>query len=151
MKFENNWKNKTLAILENDIWEEPDTSNPLILACHRLRKKQLKDFSIGDLSLMIGHNMGLFFLVPLAYEELKRDFLVKGYYWQLIYSVLVSRDDYSSKINYWRSEKENWRLICKLFKENQEQFKGKGSQTDPIYRWNQSMLDSFRWFEEING
>ena len=45
-KFENNWIDKTLEILENKVWEKPDYESYLVTTCYELRKKQLKEF--GD-------------------------------------------------------------------------------------------------------
>lgn len=66
MKFENNWKSKSLENLEKDIWSplHKDENSYLIQTCHKLRKKQLKDFEIEDLRIMIGQNIGLNFLIP---------------------------------------------------------------------------------------
>ena len=69
MKFENNWKHKTLENLENSNWGEPKFDSHLVITCHKLRKKQLKDFEIEDLRIMIGQNIGLKFLIPIAIEN----------------------------------------------------------------------------------
>ena len=56
MKFENNWKHKSLESLEKETWLplNRDEGSYLIQTCHSLRKKQLKDFEIEDLRIMIG-------------------------------------------------------------------------------------------------
>ncbi|WP_457618472.1 contact-dependent growth inhibition system immunity protein [Lutibacter sp.] len=137
MKFENNWKNKSLENLEKDIWDEPEYSSHLVTTCHKLRKKQLKDFDIEDLRIMIGQNIGLKFLIPLAIEKLKQNILAEGdlYEGDLLKSVLTSEPDY------WKEEKENWLLICTLFNEKKVQ----------LDYTNKDLFQSFKKFEKING
>lgn len=137
MKLENNWKNKSLENLEKDVWDKPEYSSYLVTTCHKLRKKQLKDFNIEDLRIMIGQNIGLNFLIPLAFEELKQNILVEGDFYEgdLLQSVLTS------EIDYWKTEKVNWSLIVNLFKEKRDELD-----------YNQKELfDSFKNFEKING
>ena len=113
-KFENNWKNKTLEILENKVWEKPNYESYLISTCHELRKKRLNDFEIEDLRIMIGQNIGLEYLIPLALEYLNQNILAEGDYYKgdLLKSVLNSDE------NYWKSEKENWKKMCSIFEIN---------------------------------
>lgn len=137
MKFENNWKNKSLENLEKNIWNEPEYSSHLVTTCHKLRKKQLKDFDIENLRIMIGQNIGLYFLIPLALEKIKQNILVEGDFYEgdLLKSVLTSETDY------WKREKENWSLTCNLFKENRDKFDFN----------HKDILNSFKDFEKING
>lgn len=111
MKLENNWKSKTLENLEKDVWMEQGYTSRLMATCHRLRKKLLKDFAVEDLRVMIGQNIGLNYLIPLAIEELRKDILVEGnlYKGDLLMNIL------KSEIDYWKIEKENWLIIINLF------------------------------------
>jgi hypothetical protein len=52
-KFENNWLSKTLENLEKGYWGEPEEKSYLVTTCHKLRKKQLKDFETEDLRIMM--------------------------------------------------------------------------------------------------
>ena len=81
-KYENNWRDKSLENLEKDYWGEPDIESHLVKTCHQLRKKPLREFAIEDLRIMIGQNIGLKFLVPLALEKLKQDILAEGDYYE---------------------------------------------------------------------
>lgn len=74
----NFWKNRTLEELENDSWEEPNYSSNLIRTCHQLRKKELSKFTIEDLRIMIGQNIGLLYLVPIGLEKLNEDIFASG-------------------------------------------------------------------------
>jgi len=138
MKFVNNWKNKSLENLEKDIWNKPDEhSSHIATTCHKLRKKQLKDFEIEDLRIMIEQNIGLNFLIPFAIEALKQNILAEGDFYKgdLLKSVLTS------ETVYWKSEKENWQLICDLFNEKKEHLD---------YN-NKELFQSFKKFEIIHG
>lgn len=137
MKLENNWKNKSLENLEKDVWSEPEYLSHLVTTCHKLRKKQLKDFDIEDLRIMIGQNIGLRFLIPIAFEELKQNILAQGDFYEgdLLKSVLTCETDY------WKMDKENWSLIVNLFKEKR----------DKLDFNHKDLFDSFKDFEKING
>lgn len=111
-KFENNWLSKSLESLEKDFWEaNSDDTSYLVKTCFQLRKKQLKDFDVEDLRIMIGQNIGLTYLIPLALDKLKENILAEGDYYpgDLLKSVLTSKE------SYWLNEINNWKLLCDLF------------------------------------
>lgn len=64
--------------LEEVTWGEPPYDSSLVQTCHRLRKKPIGKFSVEDLRIMIGQQIGLFFLVPIALEVLEKDPLAEG-------------------------------------------------------------------------
>lgn len=111
-------KNKTLEQLENEIWPDLDKNEKshLISRCHYLRKKPLNKFSVEDLRIMIGQNIGLEFLIPISVEILTSDILAEGdmYKGDLLKSVL------SCDQNYWFQHPKNWKLVCNLFQKNSE-------------------------------
>ncbi len=143
MKLENNWKNKTLEVLEKDFWNESEHMSHLVSTCHKLRKKQLKDFNIEDLRIMLGQSIGLNFLIPIAIEKLQQNILVGGDFYEgdLLANVLTS------EIDYWKREKNNWETICTLFKENHEKL-NEFETTESIRR---EWFELFENFEQING
>jgi hypothetical protein len=69
---------KNLSELERDVWDSPEFDSHVVTECHRLRFVALKDFTIEDLRLMIGQNIGLDYLVPLALEHLETNPLIGG-------------------------------------------------------------------------
>ncbi|KRE33487.1 contact-dependent growth inhibition system immunity protein [Paenibacillus sp. Soil522] len=69
---------KTLEEIEEVVWGEPQMSSNLVLTAHALRKKPLKDFTAGDLRLMIGQQLSLEHLVPIALDVLGADPFVCG-------------------------------------------------------------------------
>lgn len=72
--------NQTLTELEGSDWGEPTFDSHLIRTCHTLRRKPLKDFSVEDLRMMIGQNLSLAILVPIALDLLQEDPLTEGDY-----------------------------------------------------------------------
>ncbi|WP_339743358.1 contact-dependent growth inhibition system immunity protein [uncultured Rubinisphaera sp.] len=71
-------RQKTLQELESEDWGEPDYHTHLVQTCHKLRRVPLADFTVGDLRIMIGQNISLLFLIPLALEKLEKAPLVES-------------------------------------------------------------------------
>lgn len=69
---------KTLQEIEGADWGEPAFDSHLVTTCHRLRKKPIKDFTVGDVRIMVGQCIGLNVLVPLALELLELDPFAEG-------------------------------------------------------------------------
>jgi CDI immunity proteins len=55
----------------------PPDATPLIKRCHELRTKPLVDFTVEDLRIMIGQQVALRRLVPLALDRLRPDALLE--------------------------------------------------------------------------
>ncbi|MFD0864191.1 contact-dependent growth inhibition system immunity protein [Sungkyunkwania multivorans] len=115
-KYENNWLEKSLENLEKDYWGKPDYESHLVKTCHQLRKKPLKDFEIEDLRIMIGQNIGLKFLIPLALEKLRQDILAEGDYYEgdLLKAVLTS------EIEFWNLEPKLTKELEAIISDNEE-------------------------------
>jgi len=142
-KFENNWLLKSLESLEKDFWGEiPKDESYLVSTCHKLRKKQLQEFEIEDLRIMIGQNIGLKFLIPLAIKVLQDNILAEGDFYEgdLLKSVL------SSDASYWKNEIENWTKMCELFREKISEVKKEAE----YYKTGRELLKTFKSFEKIN-
>ena len=69
---------KTLDQLECVVWGEPTHDSHLVTTCHRLRTKPIDEFGVEDLRIMIGQQISLPHLVPLAVAALERDPLAEG-------------------------------------------------------------------------
>jgi len=82
---------RTLDTLDPPAWgpARPDATF-LIKRCHELRTKPLRDFTVEDLRIMIGQQVALNRLVPIALDRLQPDALVEGDYYpgDLLASVL---------------------------------------------------------------
>jgi hypothetical protein len=90
-------KTKSLQELEHKDWGEPNFDSHLVQECHRLRRIPLKDFTTEDLRIMIGQNIGLDHLIPLAIEKLKQNPLAEGNFYPGDLLVNVLRAD----SNFW--------------------------------------------------
>ena len=83
---------KSLQELEGTAWGKPDRSDTgLVKTCYRLHRVPLQDFTPGDLRVMIGQQIGLDFLIPLALEHVERDPLVEGSFYpcDLLVAILI--------------------------------------------------------------
>jgi len=144
-KLNNNWKNKTLENLEKKVWpelSELDKQDWLMVECNKLRKKPIKNFSIENLREMIGQDIGLQFLIPLAIDNLKNDITIKGecYIGDLLNSVLKSETEY------WEENKNNWHIICDLFEQNKTKLQEIKVSSDIRKEW----FNSYDEFKNIN-
>ena len=104
---------KTLEQLENDFWGAPTYDSHLVRTCHDLRKKPLQNFETEDLRIMIGQNIGLSFLIPLAINVLSQNILAEGdlYEGDLLTNVLKCQRAY------WINNKPEWEAVILLMKQ----------------------------------
>ncbi len=81
---------KTLQELDGEDWGEPAYRSHLIVSCHRIHRTRLRDLTAEDLRTMIGQELCLPYLLPLALERLAVDPLIAGdlYPGDLLRSVL---------------------------------------------------------------
>ena len=65
---------RTLEQLDGEVWPEPNaTDTRLVRECHRLRRVPVGDLTINDLRELIGQQIGIEWLVPLALGHLDND------------------------------------------------------------------------------
>ena len=102
--------NKTIEQLEKNKWGEPKFQSHVVVTSYKLRKKKLKDFTIEDLRLMIGQNIGNQFLIPLAINHLEQDINSEGDFYpgDLLKSVLTS------ETSYWRNNQNLKEEVVKV-------------------------------------
>lgn len=105
---------KTIEQLENDFWPDPDTDSYVVQTCHQLRKKTLSQFEIEDLRMLIGQNIGLTYLIPMALDVLKKNVLAEGHLYpgDLLKAVMTSDS------TYWQQEPKNLIALKELIKQN---------------------------------
>lgn len=143
IKLENNWLSKSLENLEKNVWPDlpADEGSHLIRTCNALRKKQLKDFSTEDLREMIGQDIGLTYLIPLAIQTLEKDILAEGdlYPGDLLKSVITSDK------KYWNLHRDNWKKICDIMEKNRTTLKDADTTHDIKKGW----FDSYKDFLQI--
>lgn len=74
-------RSKSLQEIEKEDWGEPTFHSSLVLTCHRLRRKPVNQFTVEDLRIMIGQQISLAILVPLAVEVLETEPLAAGHFY----------------------------------------------------------------------
>lgn len=117
MKLENNWKYKSLKHLQKYIGDSKGENHPsnLVKRCAELMLVPLNEYTIEDLRIMIGQQVGLEYLVPFAIEKLQNDLFAEGdlYPGDLLSSVL--------KINpaFW-NQNQNFQLQLRNMIENRK-------------------------------
>jgi hypothetical protein len=72
---------QTLDELEGVEWGPPEFDSFLVTNVHRLRRVPLKQFRVEDLRLVIGQQVGLEYLVPIALDHLEANPLAEGDYY----------------------------------------------------------------------
>jgi hypothetical protein len=119
MKLETNWRQKSLESLEKKTWPAlgADEGSYLIKTCNSLRKKQLQDFTTEDLRIMIGQEIGVYFLIPLAIETLTDNLFAEGdmYEGDLLKNVL----DLDTK--FWDDHKNYWQQLNEIIKDRRQE------------------------------
>jgi hypothetical protein len=85
-------RDKTLEELEGQRWGKPEYDSHLVTECHRLRRVPLRRFSVENLRIMIGQNIGLEHLVPLALERIEQNPFAEGAFYpgDLLVSLLTA-------------------------------------------------------------
>ena len=106
----------TLEQLENEYWGEPQFHSNLVITCHRLRKKPLRDFEPGDLRIMIGQSFSLEYLMPLSLIELEKNILVEGDVYEGDLLIVSLKNENK---NYWKENQHLWKRLVTLIKRNE--------------------------------
>nr|WP_199038412.1 contact-dependent growth inhibition system immunity protein [Dyella sp. ASV24] len=69
---------KNLTQLEGKDWGHSSSESYIERGCHELRYKPLADMDVEDLRLLIGQNIGLRYLMPIAFDVLRQNPLTEG-------------------------------------------------------------------------
>ena len=113
MKFEHNWRSKTLENLEKDNWgDPPPDSTRLVQRIMQLRRVPLDQFTTEDLRITIGQQCSLPYVLALAHEVLSKDLFAEGdfYAGDLLNAVL--QVDHT----YWSEHTASWSAFDLLFR-----------------------------------
>ena len=119
MKLENNWQQKTLENLEKRNIDKPTFDSYLVRRCFELYKVPLEEFTTEDLRIMIGQQIGLDYLIPLAIETLKKDLFAEGDYYEgdLLKNVL------EIDTTFWNSNRKHWQTLNELIVDRRDEIK----------------------------
>lgn len=113
------WPGNTIEGLENKIHEYPEFDSYLLKTCNSLRKKNLRNFTVEDIRILTGQNIGLEYLVPMAIDVLRDNIFAEGDFYEgdLLKSVLtVDR-------SYWKTNYREWEIVKELFDSKEEELK----------------------------
>jgi hypothetical protein len=82
---------QSIEQLENEYWQETDFPTSLVERCFRYRKIPVGDLTTEQLRTLIGQQIGLKYLVPLALKFLEQNLLTEAdlYEGDLLASVLA--------------------------------------------------------------
>jgi hypothetical protein len=112
---------RTVEQLESDYWQAVEFPTHLVQTCFNLRKKTISEFSIEDLRVMIGQEIGLLYLIPFAILKLKEDLFVQGdlFLGDLLKVVFEVNEEF------WKNNKALWERMNDLVKDRLEEIKNK--------------------------
>jgi hypothetical protein len=112
MKLENNWQYKSLFSLEKNTYSDDPGEAPtrLVKRCKELIKLPLNEYTVEDLRLMIGQELGLPYLIPLAIEKLNDNLFAGGdlYEGDLLANVL------GIDHTFWKQNPDLWARVDNL-------------------------------------
>jgi hypothetical protein len=103
-------RNKTLQELEQQDWGEPTYNSSLVMTCHRLRQKPLNQFTVEDLRIMIGQQISLPILIPLAVERLESEPLAEGSHYPGDLLAMVLKVDES----FWTAHSDSFERVRRV-------------------------------------
>jgi hypothetical protein len=103
-------RRKSLQELEQDDWGEPTYRSSLVITCHRLRRKPLNQFTVEDLRIMIGQQISLPILVPIAVERLEVEPLAEGRYYPGDLLAMVLKIDET----FWTNHPDSFQRVCRV-------------------------------------
>lgn len=123
-------------------WMKKEEDSYLIVTCNNLHKKALSEFTIEDLRILIGQNIGLVFLIPMALKELGKNILAEGDFYpgDLLKSVLRS----DSK--FWKRDQQKWKVVVELYS-SKRQFIQESIWLESDYT---QLEEVFQEFKKIN-
>jgi hypothetical protein len=107
---------KSLQELEGKDWGEPTYDSHLVVECHRLRRVPLREFTAENLRIMIGQQIGLLWLVPLALGLLERDPFAEGDFYKGDLLAAVLRVDASFWQNHPRLRQRTIEVMERAYK-----------------------------------
>jgi hypothetical protein len=106
-------RSKSLQELEGADGGAPDGESYVVTNAHRLHHVPLQDYTVDDLRFMIGQQIGLQYLIPIALEQLREDPWAAGdhYPGDLLASVLHADSRFWIASPQWRAEADE--VVCR--------------------------------------
>ncbi|MGW2464679.1 contact-dependent growth inhibition system immunity protein [Streptomyces sp. NPDC001761] len=76
-------RDRSLEELERDCWPAPSADDTrLITTAHALRRRPIGELTVEDMRLLIGQDIGLPYLLPLAVEVLGKNPMAEGHMYE---------------------------------------------------------------------
>jgi len=130
MKLENNWRNKTIENLEKDKWPTVDFDSHLVKRTQELQKIPISTFSNEDLRIMIGQQIGLDYLIPIAIEILTENLWAEAdFYEGDILNTVLKIDT-----EFWDNNKIYWLTLHDLIKNRMDEIKIRKLDVSNFYK-----------------
>jgi hypothetical protein len=87
---------QSIEQLENDFWKETDFPTGLVERCYRYRKIPIGDLTPAQLRTLIGQQIGLKYLIPLALAILKKNILIEAEFYEgdLLSAIIDTEDSF---------------------------------------------------------
>ncbi|WP_431953664.1 contact-dependent growth inhibition system immunity protein [Actinacidiphila sp. bgisy167] len=87
-------RDRSLEELERDCWPTPSADDTrLVTTAHALRRRPIGELTVEDMRLLIGQDIGLPYLLPLAVEVLRENPMAEGHmYEDDLLSAVLTRD-----------------------------------------------------------
>jgi hypothetical protein len=98
------WPDQTLDQLEGVDWGEPTYPSYVVTNSHGLRKKPLRDFTQEDLRFMLGQQISLSILMPMALDILEAEPWAAGDMYPGALLNMALRVD----VKFWREHPHLW-------------------------------------------
>jgi hypothetical protein len=111
---------KSLEQLENSYWsDEIEFPSALVINCHLYRKKALDTLTVEELRLLIGQNIGLPYLTPIALNILENNPFAKGdcYPGDLLHNTL------RSNVSHWKVNAIQATFLLKIIQKYKDELK----------------------------
>lgn len=99
------WPEQTLTQLEGEDWGEPQWQSWVVTNSHHLRHKPLREFTAEDLRFMLGQQISLPVLMPMALDVLEAEPFAGDNPGSLLHSAL------SVDTRFWRDHPELWQRL----------------------------------------
>lgn len=101
------WSDRTLDQLEGADWGKPTYPSYVVTNAHRLRKVPLREFTPEDLRFMLGQQISLSILMPMALDVLEREPYLGGEMYPGALLTVALRVEPV----FWREHQELWRRL----------------------------------------
>lgn len=126
---------KTLEQLENEVWGDHEDESYLTDACRRLRKKPISQFTAEDFRILIGQDISLDILIPLAMDMLSENIMAEGHYYagDLLVAVITCEG------SFWRKNRGIWIAMLAMIDNNISKIEG-----DDPFRIVRNHIANFR-------